>query len=110
MSATDDEDRFVPVDPQEYLSFVEALGAMREKTVSKETQGLLMYAITEAVARADEEVVEEPFSEWFHRRVRTLAEGLLRELPVEDPDDLRAKVCLLQKMTANWQEHFYRSQ
>ena len=111
MSARDDEDRFVPIDPQEYLSFLENFEAVRGENVSKETQMLLMYVITEAIARADTEAVEEPsFSKWFFHRTYTLAEELLRELPVEDPDDLRAKVCLLQKMTANWQEHFSRSQ
>ena len=71
---------------------------------------LLMYVITEAIARADTEAVEGPFSKWFFDRTYTLAEGLVRELPVDIPAALLADVELLQKMTMNWQEHFSGSQ
>lgn len=115
MSAKDDGDRFVPTDPQEYLSLVEALEAMRGETIDKETHVLVMYSIAQAIAAfeheyAEDETIAESYAEWFLHRIHTFVEHSLRELSVQNPDALRSEVDLLRQSTAKWQEYFSHPQ
>ena len=110
MSKRDDEDRFVPIDPQEYLTTIEALESMRCQTISKQTHALLMVAVAQAFAAAEHEPTRRIPPEWFLGRVHTWLEYVLEGATlIEAPEELWAEVRRLRQATDQWQEHFSRS-
>ena len=103
---TEESADLVPIDPQEFLSYVEFLESVQGQSISYETYALLMTGIAEAIGSIDFE--DEPVtSVLILDRVDRWIEHLLAEVTsVRDPDGLRNEVRLLRESTAKWHQAF----
>ena len=105
----------IPVDPQEFLNFVEWIERVHGQAVSLEAHVLTLNIVSRAVAlhvyggKRLDTPPQEALNE-FQTAVSDFAEYLLSELTtVQNPDELRSAVQNLHGMTEWWLNHFQES-
>ena len=104
---TQDDAKYIPIDPQEFLSHIELLENVRGKTISYETHMLMMGSISQAIAAAAHEDTHEVTPHWLLDRIEKWLEHLMAEVSgVQNPDGLRNQVRLLRQSTEMWMERF----
>ena len=109
---TQDEPERVPIDPQEFLNFVEFLESVREETVNNETHELLLFVVSRTFAahvydEKHQDMQPQEVLSGFLTLMDGFAEYVLGQLPqIRHPNDLRDAIRRMKGMTEWWLNHF----
>ena len=103
----ENQPEYIPVDPQTFLDYTEAIEQWRGRTVSLELHNLLMVSIAQAIAAVESDGIQEDIPQYFLERVDKWLEHLAEEVVTGSPlESFRAEVQNLRVSTAHWQRHF----
>ena len=103
----EEEPRHIPIDPQEYLSFVENLERFRGQNISLEVHLFTLYIISRTIAALEVDHPDSVSVEDFLRALRNYAEYVMDQVQTaSDASGVRAEIQNLVRMTEEWQRHF----